>query len=82
MQKGEFQKLSLPKKRLKAINSEVEIESHIMDVTPKELEQLVSGVDLILDGTDNFDIRMMMNDISQKYQHTVDLWLIVLAVTG
>lgn len=56
------------KKRLSVINSEVEIVSHIMDVTPIELEQLVEGVDLILDGTDNFDIRMMINDISQKYK--------------
>lgn len=64
---GRIPKAVAAEKRLKAINSEVEIESHIMDVTPKELEQLVSGVDLILDGTDNFDIRMMMNDISQKY---------------
>lgn len=54
--------------KLREINSEIEIESHIMDVTPVELEQLVPGVDLILDATDNFDIRMMMNDISQKYQ--------------
>src|SRR5699024_5265761 len=54
--------------RLKALNSEVEIEAHIMDVTPIELEQLIDGVDLILDATDNFDIRMMMNDVAQKYK--------------
>lgn len=56
------------KERLQAINSEVEIDARIMDVTPVELEELVKGVDLILDATDNFDIRMMMNDISQKHQ--------------
>lgn len=56
------------KEKLREINSEIEIEAHIMDVTPVELEQLVSDVDLILDATDNFDIRMMMNDISQKHQ--------------
>ena len=64
---GRIPKAVAAEKRLKAINSEVEIESHIMDVTPLELEELVKGVDLILDGTDNFDIRMMINDISQKY---------------
>jgi sulfur carrier protein ThiS adenylyltransferase len=52
--------------RLKAINSEVEIESHIMDVGVEELVELVEGVDVIIDATDNFDIRMMINDISQK----------------
>jgi len=56
------------KERLQAINSEVEIDARIMDVTPIELEELVSGVDLILDATDNFDIRMMMNDIAEKHR--------------
>ncbi|MEW9502866.1 thiazole biosynthesis adenylyltransferase ThiF [Jeotgalibacillus marinus] len=56
------------KERLTLINSEVEIESHVMDVSVEELEQLVQGVDLIMDATDNFDIRMMINDISQKHQ--------------
>ena len=55
------------KERLTLINSEVEIESHVMDVSVEELEQLVQGVDLIMDATDNFDIRMMINDISQKH---------------
>src|SRR5699024_6894041 len=65
---GRIPKAIAAKKRLSAINSEVEIVSHIMDVTPSELEELVEGVDLILDGTDNFDIRMMINDIAQKYR--------------
>lgn len=56
------------KERLTLINSEVEIKSHVMDVSVEELEQLVKDVDLIMDATDNFDIRMMINDISQKYQ--------------
>lgn len=55
------------KDRLTLINSEVVIESHVMDVAVEELEQLVKNVDLIMDATDNFDIRMIINDISQKY---------------
>lgn len=55
------------KERLQQINSEVEINAHILDVTPDDLEQLIIDVDLILDATDNFDIRMMLNDISQKH---------------
>lgn len=54
--------------RLREINSEVEINAHIVDVTPEELSQLVDGVDVILDATDNFDIRMMINDAAVKYQ--------------
>jgi len=54
-------------KRLREINSEIDIRSHIADVTPEEMERLVEGVDLILDATDNFDIRMIINDAAQKY---------------
>ena len=56
------------KKRLQQINSQVDITAHILDVIPETMEQLITGVDLIIDATDNFDIRMIINDISQKYQ--------------
>src|SRR5699024_10454441 len=54
------------KSRLQEINSEVTIDASIMDVTPKEMEQLIQGVDLVLDATDNFDIRMIINDTAIK----------------
>lgn len=55
-------------KRLSQINSEVEIRALVMDVVPSAMEELVVGVDLILDGTDNFDTRLLINDVSQKYR--------------
>ncbi|MCM3091074.1 MULTISPECIES: MoeB/ThiF family adenylyltransferase [unclassified Cytobacillus] len=55
-------------KRLKAINSEVKIIPRIMDVGVQEMEELIEGVDVIVDSTDNFDIRFLINDISQKYR--------------
>ncbi|MDF2857362.1 MAG: thiamine biosynthesis protein MoeB [Neobacillus sp.] len=60
-------KAAAAEKRLKAINSEVEIVSIIGDATPLLLEELVGGVDLIIDATDNFETRMAINDVSQKY---------------
>ncbi|MFT4415875.1 thiazole biosynthesis adenylyltransferase ThiF [Fredinandcohnia humi] len=54
-------------KRLKLVNSEVDIQAHVMDVSVQEIEQLVEGIDLIIDATDNFDTRMLVNDASQKY---------------
>lgn len=54
------------KRILNEINRDVMIHAHVMDVTPNEMDNLSEGVDLILDATDNFDIRMMINDISQK----------------
>ena len=54
-------------KHLKQINSEVEIETFVMDATPDNLENLLSDVDVIIDGTDNFDIRFVLNDLSHKF---------------
>jgi sulfur carrier protein ThiS adenylyltransferase len=53
-------------RHLKEINSEVEVAAHIMDVGPSDLLHLCAGVDLIIDATDNFDIRMMINDVSMQ----------------
>jgi len=55
-------------KRLRMINSQVEIQPVITDATPERLEELIAGVDLIIDATDNFETRMAINDISQKHQ--------------
>ncbi|MBU9719993.1 MULTISPECIES: thiazole biosynthesis adenylyltransferase ThiF [Bacillaceae] len=54
-------------KCLKEINSEVEVVGKVMDVTKEELEQMTPGVDLIIDSTDNFDTRLLINDIAQKH---------------
>jgi len=54
--------------RLRQINSEVDIRALVTDVTTEEIESLVDGVDLIMDATDNFDTRLLINDASQKYQ--------------
>ena len=61
-------KAAAAEKRLKTINSDLEISSIIGDANPEMLEEIVNGVDLIIDATDNFETRMMINDISQKYK--------------
>ncbi|MFK9091613.1 thiazole biosynthesis adenylyltransferase ThiF [Bacillus salipaludis] len=61
-------KAAAAEKRLRAINSDVEINKIIGDATAEMMEELVTGVDLMLDATDNFETRMLMNDISQKYK--------------
>jgi len=61
-------KAAAAEQRLRAINSDVEIHAIIGDATAMMVEELVTGVDLMLDATDNFETRMMMNDISQKYK--------------
>lgn len=61
-------KAAAAEKRLRAINSDVDIRGIIGDATAEMMEDLVPGVDLMLDATDNFETRMLMNDISQKYK--------------
>ncbi|MHC0036578.1 thiazole biosynthesis adenylyltransferase ThiF [Pseudoneobacillus sp. C159] len=55
-------------KRLQAIDLAVEVRPIIGDATVEMLEELVGDVDLIIDATDNFETRMLINDISQKHQ--------------
>ncbi|MGA3293873.1 MAG: TOMM precursor leader peptide-binding protein [Candidatus Acidiferrales bacterium] len=49
-------------RRLRAINSGVQIEATVADVTPQNVAEIVSGFPLILDGTDNFETRLLLND--------------------
>jgi len=53
--------------KLAAVNATVEIEPHVAEVTWQNAEQLLTGVHLLLDGTDNFAVRYLMNDVSVKY---------------
>ncbi|MGB8770210.1 MAG: ThiF family adenylyltransferase, partial [Candidatus Korobacteraceae bacterium] len=60
---------SLPKaiaaaRKIKGFNSEIAVEPHAADLTPGNAEELLSGVDLILDGTDNFETRYLINDFA------------------
>ena len=54
------------KNRLSAINSEIEIDGTVADVNHSNIESLIKDVDLILDGTDNFQIRYLINDACVK----------------
>ena len=48
--------------KLRRINSSCNIEPVIADLQPSNIEQLCSGVDVIVDGTDNFETRFLVND--------------------
>jgi molybdopterin-synthase adenylyltransferase len=49
-------------RRLARLNSEVTIEPLVADLTPANIEDLLEGVELILDGSDNFEVRFLIND--------------------
>jgi molybdopterin-synthase adenylyltransferase len=62
---------SLPKavaasRKIASFNSEIAIEARVEDVVPGNIEELLEGVDVILDGTDNFETRYLVNDYAVK----------------
>ncbi|GAA3405550.1 ThiF family adenylyltransferase [Paenibacillus hodogayensis] len=54
------------RERLSRINSSVELEAVVADATVDNIESLLAGVDLALDGTDNFQTRYLLNDACFK----------------
>jgi adenylyltransferase/sulfurtransferase len=52
--------------KLLAINSDVATEGIVADLVPSNAEELLDKFDLILDGTDNFETRLLINDIAVK----------------
>lgn len=50
--------------RLRKINSQIEIEPHVADVDHANIGRLVENVDVIVDGTDNFETRFLLNDVA------------------
>ncbi len=53
-------------RRLTRINSEVTVEAVVADLAPRSAEELLEGVDLILDATDNFETRYLINDYAVR----------------
>jgi adenylyltransferase/sulfurtransferase len=60
---------SLPKaiaaaRKIAAFNSQIAVEPQVADLTPANVEALLAGMALILDGTDNFETRYLLNDFA------------------
>jgi adenylyltransferase/sulfurtransferase len=62
---------SLPKaiaaaRKIASFNSEIQVEARVEDVVPHNIEALLEGIEVILDGTDNFETRYLVNDYAVK----------------
>ncbi|MDI1241157.1 MAG: ThiF family adenylyltransferase, partial [bacterium] len=55
------------KRRIAEINSEITVEEHVADVNNSNIESLIDGCDLVIDGTDNFQVRYLVNDACVKH---------------
>jgi len=63
---------SLPKalaaaRKIAAFNSEIAVEPKVDDLVPASIEALLEGMELILDGTDNFETRYLINDYAVEH---------------
>ncbi|HKD79867.1 MAG TPA: ThiF family adenylyltransferase [Candidatus Angelobacter sp.] len=73
---------SLPKavaaaRKIAAFNSDVQVKPEVADLTPENAESLLSEADLILDATDNFETRYLINDFAVKHSKP---WIYAAAV--
>ena len=67
------------KTRIAEINSEVDVEAIVADVNRSNVERLIADADLVLDGTDNFQVRYLLNDACVKLGKT---WIYGAAVSS
>ncbi len=54
--------------RISAINSEISVEPVVADINNSNIESLIDGCDLVLDGSDNFQVRYLLNDACVKHK--------------
>ena len=64
-------------RKIAEFNSQIVAEPDVSDLTPENADQLLRGVQLILDGTDNFETRYLINDYAVKNSLS---WIYVAAV--
>jgi len=61
-------KVKVAKKKLTNINSETKIDIYNFKLDKKKFIKIVKNYDYVVDGTDNFETKFLINDISLKYK--------------
>ena len=61
-------KVKVAKKKLNNINSKTKIDIYNLKLNKKKFTKIVKNYDYIVDGTDNFETKFLINDISLKYK--------------
>jgi adenylyltransferase/sulfurtransferase len=55
-------KADAARRKIAAVNSEIEIHAHVADLVPGNIHELLQGAGIVLDATDNFETRYLLND--------------------
>ena len=66
--KKQLPKAVAAERHLKKMNSSTEVEGVVANVNYTNIEGFVNGADLILDGVDNIETRLLINDVSLKHR--------------
>ena len=61
-------KIKVARKKLKEINSKIKINIYNFRLDKKKFEKIIGNYDYIVDGTDNFESKFLINDLSLKYK--------------
>ncbi|WP_263410151.1 ThiF family adenylyltransferase [Terriglobus tenax] len=72
-------KAEAARRRIAAFNSDVVVHAHIADLVPGNIHQLLAGAQIILDATDNFETRYLVNDYAVQ-QNTP--WIYAAAIAS
>jgi molybdopterin/thiamine biosynthesis adenylyltransferase len=75
---------SLPKaiaasRKISAFNSTILVQPEVADLTPQNVDALLGEADLVLDATDNFETRYLINDFAVKHSRP---WIYAAAVAA
>ena len=66
-------------RKLRTVNSSISIQGLVADLNPRNAEELLARFDLILDGTDNFETRFLVNDYAVQSNRP---WIYAAAVAS
>jgi adenylyltransferase/sulfurtransferase len=56
-------KVESARQSIAALNPEVTVDGYETRITPENAEELIGHYDIVVDGTDNFDTRYLINDV-------------------
>ena len=71
--RGGLPKAEAARRHLLAANCAIRIEACVSELNPEDAEELLGCVQVILDGTDNFETRLLMNDYVGAGKRSLDL---------
>jgi len=59
-------KAEAARRHIERLNSSVRVTAHVADLVPANIESLLEGAQILLDGTDNFETRYLLNDLAVR----------------